>query len=107
MESSRTNIIGMVERIILLIESQGPQLYDGPVHFFREVLKQLHVPYELELYKIAENIRLVYGGMGSFSDLVLHKDGKPLQVENDELEKLKNELFNECMKVITISRGLL
>lgn len=31
----------------------------------------------------------LFGGMGSLNDLVLHRDGKPLQAENDELDALR------------------
>ncbi len=35
------------------------------------------------------------GGMGSFNDLVLHVDGKPLFNENDRLRALKSQLYDE------------
>lgn len=42
-------------------------------------------------------IRSVYGGMGSFNDLILHgPDGIPLGPENDELDQLRSELYAKC-----------
>jgi hypothetical protein len=39
-------------------------------------------------------IRRLYGGMGSFSDLVLHSpQGQPLVAENDTLASLRSELW--------------
>ena len=38
------------------------------------------------------------GGSGSLSDVVLHKNSKPLIKENDELYNLLNELYDECKK---------
>lgn len=35
----------------------------------------------------------LFGGMGSFSDLVLYRDGVPLQAENDRLSQLRSMLF--------------
>lgn len=47
-----------------------------------------------------ENILNCYkGGMGSFSDLVLHKNCEMLIEENDQLAELKNKLYNECLKL--------
>lgn len=42
-----------------------------------------------------------FGGMGSFTDLVLHKDMKPLKKENDELEILKDQLYEKCIELRT------
>jgi uncharacterized protein DUF6966 len=42
-------------------------------------------------------IRSVYGGMGSFNDIVLHRpNGIPLRDENSELDHLRLELFEQC-----------
>jgi hypothetical protein len=41
-------------------------------------------------------IKIFQGGMGSFSDLVLHKNSKPLIDENNRLEELKDLLFELC-----------
>ena len=40
----------------------------------------------------------IYGGMGSFSDLVLYKDNKVLYKENNELNALRKDLFEELRK---------
>jgi ribosome biogenesis GTPase A len=44
-------------------------------------------------------IRSLTSGAGSLSDLVLHKDGKPLIDENNRLYDLLNELYEECNKI--------
>jgi len=38
----------------------------------------------------------LYGGMGSFNDLVLYRDGHVLTAENDELDSLRSQLFLLC-----------
>ena len=43
----------------------------------------------------------IYGGMGSFNDLILHKNMKPLKKENDELDDLRNDLYEECANLRT------
>ncbi len=35
-----------------------------------------------------------------FNDVVLHKDRKPLIEENNELYRIRHELFQECIKII-------
>ena len=42
----------------------------------------------------------LFGGMGSFSDIVLHKNGQPLIDENDRLNQLRHDLFEEAQKCI-------
>ena len=37
--------------------------------------------------------RSAYGGMGSFNDLVLHKEGVPVVQENDQLAERRERLF--------------
>ena len=37
----------------------------------------------------------IYGGMGSFNDLVLYKNGILCRRENDSLSELRNGLYNE------------
>ena len=41
-------------------------------------------------------VRGCYGGMGSFNDLVLHKQRVPLRKENDQLECMRQELWELC-----------
>ena len=42
-------------------------------------------------------VRALYGGMGSFNDLVLHApNGLPHIEANDELERLRSELYTTC-----------
>lgn len=35
----------------------------------------------------------LFGGMGSLNDVVLHRDGKPLPVENDQLANLRSKAW--------------
>jgi hypothetical protein len=44
-----------------------------------------------------KDILAMYGGMGSFSDVVLYgESGQVLIAENDELEHLRLELHGQC-----------
>jgi len=53
--------------------------------------------------KLTKNIELekntilsMFGGMGSLSDLVLYRDGKPLVKENNEFDELRKKLYAIC-----------
>ena len=37
-----------------------------------------------------------YGGMGSFNDVVLYRNGQPLTAENEELDYLRTKLYGLC-----------
>ena len=38
----------------------------------------------------------LYGGMGSFNDIVLYRNGIPLVSENNELDALRSKLYELC-----------
>jgi len=42
------------------------------------------------------NILAIYGGMGSFNDIVLYREGIVLISENVELDKLRLDLYRLC-----------
>lgn len=46
---------------------------------------------------VKEIIDIYKDGMGSFADLVLQKDMKMLIDKNEQLAKLKHDLFNLCL----------
>ena len=67
--------------------------------YFNAILERLNRPHFL--YKIAKDTISVYGGMGSFSDLVLHKNKSTmLQEENDKLKQLRHDLYILCKKIL-------
>jgi hypothetical protein len=49
---------------------------------------------------ILNALKGLYGGMGSFNDIVLHKNGIPLIQENDELDGLRHMLYNQLTLAI-------
>jgi len=55
---------------------------------------ELSIDYDFALSQI---IRL-YGGMGSLTDIVLYHNGQPQISENNELAKLRTQLFELCMQ---------
>lgn len=63
---------------------------------FEKLGSELDVDYERAL----EALKGLYGGMGSFNDIILHKDGLPLIKENDELDNLRHILYNQLKSAI-------
>lgn len=43
--------------------------------------------------QVIRDMLSIFGGMGSFSDLVLYRNGVLLREENDRLEQLRGQLF--------------
>jgi len=44
-------------------------------------------------------IKGIFGGSGSFNDLVLHQNGRPVRQANDRLDVLRRLLFDEASTV--------
>ena len=64
--------------------------------FFKYILDVLRRPYEL--YEVAEKIRVVYAGAGSFNDIYLNSD-------ESEFCFLRDNLYLQCHDAILKSRG--
>lgn len=58
---------------------------------FENLGSELDVDCETTIFALKK----VYGGMGSFNDIVLHKNGLPLRKENNELEDLSHRLYQQ------------
>ena len=87
------------------------------VHEIKILLQRNHIPiwtdYFSKLYEEALcskemydidfliKIRNLYGGMASFNDLVLSKNNVPLIEENNQLEELKEELYEKYIELRT------
>ncbi len=84
-------IISIIERIIQLLESVKENNWADAFKNFRQRLDDLGSE---NLESIRSDILRIYGGMGSFNDLVLYEDGQPLIRENQSLDKLRVELFD-------------
>lgn len=54
-------------------------------------------------FVIIREIMGIYGGMGSFNDLVLFNGGKVCYKENEQLDILRKKLYEQC-KALLITR---
>lgn len=90
------------DKIIIIINKLIKLLKENDEKFWSNTLDNLLHQYEISNSKpeVAKScIKIMRGGMGSFLDLVLHKNGNPLIKENNQLDKLKHELYDECTKL--------
>ena len=103
METKSYKMIKIIERIVELLKmSDGPDSeYFGD--FLVYILGQLNKPHELD--KIAEHILRSYGGMGTFGDVTICKNGGCLREADDEFDKLRTKLFIQCEEAIEEARG--
>ena len=68
---------------------------------FNKLTIELDVDYESSIY----SLKKLYGGMGSFNDIVLHKNGIPLIQENDKLEGLRHNLYKQLNHAIELLKA--
>ena len=80
----------IIKEIIEVLEDTGE---DNWKRTFQHYLKDYD---RIELDSLKRSIIRIYGGMGSFSDLVLSKNGKICIKENNTLDKLRAKLFKEA-----------
>ena len=50
---------------------------------------------------LVEKILKLYGGMGSFNDLVLYKNGVLCKKENNILDELRNKFYKTAKAIIS------
>lgn len=89
------DVLGILNRIISVLEesSEGHWLKT-----FDKISKNYETLTDDEKIVYRRKLLRIYGGMGSFSDLVLYKNNKVLYKENNELDALRKDLFEELRK---------
>ena len=91
-------ISDILNKIISVLERSSE---DDWLNIFKEIIKNyesLTNDDEKEVYR--RKLLRIYGGMGSFSDLVLYKNNDVLHKENNELDELRKELFEELRRLL-------
>lgn len=82
----KEKIRSTINDIIVILQDNNERCW---VNIFEKCLILLDDDYEQCLY----NLKTLCGGMGSFNDLVLHKEGMPVKNENNKLDLLRYELY--------------
>lgn len=88
MNSNESRIRELLQAIIELLDQ-----YNSPqwVKRFREIRRQIDSE---QPHEVRAEIRGVYGGMGSFNDIVLMtSDGRLPVGANQQLDKMRSELY--------------
>ena len=92
MEPNNT-IEGTIDKIIQLLTASGEEYWTDYFTYQKNRL----INQDDSRQEISKDLLKAFkGGMGSFSDLVLHKNSVPLIDENNQLEILKDNLFDLC-----------
>ncbi len=79
----------IINKIITILVECDKEDFISELQYFLIYIDQ---NYEDCLYKM----RTIYGGMGSFNDVILYKNGEILIKENREFSLLRNDLFEIC-----------
>ena len=63
-----------------------------------KALEDFEVQAATEPSATSARILAVFGGMGSLNDVILYRGGQPLSKENEELDRLRTELYELCRR---------
>lgn len=89
----KNEIIETVARIAKILASNDEHSW---AKAFEDLGSNIDTDYESSLH----SLKGLYGGMGSFNDVILHKNGMPLIPENDDLEELRHRLYKQLKEAI-------
>ncbi|MCA9367879.1 hypothetical protein KC887_06500 [Candidatus Kaiserbacteria bacterium] len=93
-----TQLIVIMEEITIFLANVGEENWANAISSLRTEYEIASTPQEKKSSLI--RIQQIYGGMGSFSDLVLSdNNGRMLLDENAQLDDLRNELFVLLTKI--------
>lgn len=95
---SLKNIMNILDEIISVLSSAGETNWNSAMNNFRnrcDLVSSSNDQKEL----ISDLIR-IFGGMGSFSDLVLYNQGNLMQRETIQLDALREKLFEAAKKLL-------
>lgn len=93
--NSNEKLVELLDQVINLLTENAQDQWAG----FLQNAKKNFIETDDKNKAIEPIIKSMLGGMGSLSDVVLHKNGKPLIKENNELYNLLNNLYDECKKL--------
>ncbi|WOZ79320.1 DUF6966 domain-containing protein [Kosakonia sacchari] len=83
------NVKKYVKSISILLQSNGE---NNLAHYMDQLLS---IAEEDPEYFI-DNVKRLFGGMGSLNDVVFSLNGKPLIEENNQLDELRRKLYEAC-----------
>lgn len=78
------------------LKSIAELLRDNGIHNLAQSLDNLRARADQDPDQFIDDVKRLFGGMGTLNDIVLSKDGKPLIEENDRLEEFRDKLYSAC-----------
>lgn len=86
-----TKLVGILDDLIQLLTRADEKNWLNAIKSFRNRCDEVFDEQSRSI--LQAELRRIFGGMGSFSDLVLYSSGQVLIKENQELDRLRKELF--------------
>ncbi|HEC5298604.1 hypothetical protein SPG90_18185 [Enterobacter sp. D2] len=83
----KSNIHTLLNKIIELLVSCDETVWSKKLIYYRELL-------DSDYDQAVLGIRSIFGGAGSFNDLILQNNGKMLRTENETLSELSDKLYS-------------
>ena len=100
--SNINRVIKILKQIeVILRENHDTNWLPAIENFTSQLLRPVMAE---DLAVILSKIIGMYGGMGSFSDLVLFEGGKVCYNENEQLDELRRELYEQCTDLLVVTR---
>lgn len=91
------DLAGLVSEAASLLHGAGEERWRQACEHWRA---ELSSP-ETDPRNVAREFLAAYGGMGSFNDLVLYRDGRLLGSETESLDRLRGRIFDVCRSLLT------
>lgn len=101
MEKLFSDLKLVIYEIVSLLEKTSSSVWKEEFIHFHKKLLNLSLSDRDALKDFSRDILKVYGGMGSFSDFVLYKEGESYIEENNRLALLRSKLFKICTEIIS------
>ncbi|WP_445494463.1 DUF6966 domain-containing protein [Photorhabdus sp. SF281] len=86
----------MINKIKEILKEISALLYQNAASDWADCIDELCSQINTDPDEAVANIKRLYGGMGSLSDLVFSKNGVPLRDETNQLDELRKELYILC-----------
>lgn len=84
-------------KIKLILRRLKELLYFSNDYEWAVEFNRLEHEYIAQPNEVIQSVLSLYGGMGSFNDLILYKNGNVLGEENREFSLLRAKLFDLCI----------
>jgi len=87
----------VIDELIFVLECIGEKNWSSSLRNLQSSYNNAGSLYERK--RVLSKIIQLYGGMGSFADLTLYRDGRPLIEANDILDRLQSRLFDIAVRL--------